>query len=126
MRSAESRLGVVTSLDSAMRGAGRTWELLRVPRSAARWGLFACGSALGVLLLRRMLGSGRKAAVAAPAVAAPQSGALALVGRLLLQALPVLLTPLLKSQMRGGGAEGKWGSLLHPQRLFFRWVGLEK
>lgn len=126
IRSAEARLGVVESLNSAVRGAGRTWELIRVPRRVARWGLAAGGGALGVVVLKWLLGGKRAVAVAAP-VAAPQGGALALLGRLLVQSLPVLLAPWIKAQLLKN--DGKGGGLLtrlHPGHLFFRWLGLEK
>ena len=125
MRSAESRLGIVESLDAAMRGAGRTWELIRVPRRVARWGLAAGGGALGVVVLKWLLGGKRAVAVAAPG-AAPQGGALALLGRLLVQSLPVLLAPWLKQQMLSGGSGRGLLSRMHPGHLFFRWLGLEK
>lgn len=129
IRSAEARLGVVESLDSAMRGAGRTWELIRVPRRVARWGALAGGGVLGVALLKWLLGGGRSVVAAAPvaSVAAPQGGALALVGRLLVQLAPVLLAPWLKTHVLGEGSSGsKLLARLHPGRLFFRWLGLEK
>lgn len=128
MRSAESRLGIVESLDAAMRGAGRTWELIRVPRKVTCWGLVAGGSALGVALLWRIYrGVRRMSAVAPPvAAAAPQGSALAVLGRLLVQSLPVLLAPWLKQQMLSGGSGRGLLSRMHPGHLIIRWLGLEK
>lgn len=122
IRSAESRLGVVESLDSAMRGAGRTWELIRVPRQVARWGIFAGGGTMGLLLLKWLMWPRRTVASVAPA-AVQRGGMVSVLGRLLVQALPVLLAPWLRSQMQSGG---HILARLHPGRLFFRWLGLEK
>ena len=128
IRSAESRLGVVESLDSTMRSAGRTWEIVRVPRRVARWGMYAGGGLLGVLLLRRLFSSGHHvASVAAPAVAPQSRGAASLLGSALVQLLPVLVVPWLKSQIQGANNGGEnLLTRLHPSRILFRWLGLEK
>lgn len=122
MRSAQSRLGAVESLDLAMRGAGRTWELIRVPRNVARWGVAAGGGVVGLILVRRLFG-GHRQPVPTP-VQAPRGIGGSLV-QLLLQVAPIVLAPWLKTQMNNGSL-GQALERFHPGRIFFRWLGLEK
>lgn len=125
MRSAEARLGVVESLDSAMRGVGRTWELISVPRKVARWGVTVGGGLLGVAIFRRLVGLGRRQVAAVPVAPAEPRSAAGSVAQLVLQLLPVVLAPWLRTQMSSGGL-GHMLNRFHPGTIFFRWLGLEK
>lgn len=124
MRSAEARLGVVESIDSAMRGVGRTWEMMSVPRKAVRWGAIAGGSMLGLVALRSIFG-GRRQVVAPVAQAVEPRGVGSSLVHFALQMLPVLLAPWLKSRFLASGLGSSLGNL-HPGHLFFRWLGLDK
>lgn len=123
IRSAESRLGVVESLDSAMRGAGRTWELMSVPRKVVRAGVTVGGGALGILLFRRLFGSRPKPLISAPVTPRHALSDVLLQGAIRL--LPVLLAPWLRSQVMGAGVSAAL-ERLQPARAFFRWLGLER
>lgn len=123
MRSAEARLGVIESLNSAMQGAGRTWQLVSVPSKAVRWGVVAGGGVLGVLLFRGLFGRRKPAAAVLPVAASSSVGSS--VWRLALQLLPVVLAPWLRSSAFSSGV-GEALNRLQPSRLFFRWLGLER
>ena len=122
IRSAESRLGVIESLSSACVGVERAYARLRTPGTYAKVGLAAGGGLLGMLLLRRLLSrGGSRAAVVTAAKATPGSP----LATVFVQALTVLVFPLLRERLLGGD----WGESLRkirPSRFFFRWLGLEK
>lgn len=117
MRSAETRLMVLDSVDSTRQGVSRTWQSLSVPRKLLRYGLYAGTGVLGAWLTRRLLGGGRVPAPA-PAARTPKL-------RIMAQALTLVALPWLRSRVRGVD----WGAVagrLSPTRIFFRWLGLEK
>lgn len=127
MRSAEARLGVLDSLDTAVKGVGRTWEMMSVPRLAARWGLYAVGGVFGITLLRRIASAGKRETAVAQVAPGRGVGATLLIA--LLQLLPVVAAPWLKQQAKGGmsmlseGVSSVW-QRVNPMNAFFRWLGL--
>ncbi len=101
MRSAQSRLGVVTSLGAARRGVGRCANALPLPGAALRVGAAALAGLAGVALLRSLASSRRAAAAAA--TAAPDSRRM---GRYLLsEAVLTLLLPLCRRYFLGAAAD---------------------
>lgn len=124
MRSAESRLGAVESLDSAMRGVGRTWELVSVPSKAMRWGAMAGGALLGLGMVRWFIRS-RKHSSVVPLAPVPRGGLSSSLAQVLVQVLPIVLAPWFRSQVLSGSG-GKLLSCLNPGHLLSRWLGFEK
>ncbi len=99
MRSAQSRLGVVTSLASARRGVVRCVDALPVPPSALKVGGAALAGLAGVALVRGFFSSRRKkAAPATPAAAATPQRSL---GFLFSETALALLLPLLRRYLLG-------------------------
>ncbi len=90
MRSAQSRLGVVTSLGSARRGVGRCVAALPVPTSALKIGGAAVAGIAGAVMARGLFRS-RKKAVPAPAASSGRG-----MGLLFSEATLTLLLPLLR------------------------------
>ncbi len=102
MRSAQSRLGLVTSLGSAGRGVRSCVNALPVPTPALKAGGIAAVGLAGVLLLRGLFSSRRKSKAPAAALvakaAAPQNN----VGSYLLsEAVLTLLLPLCRRYFLG-------------------------
>lgn len=125
MRSAEARVAAITSLNSAVQGAGHTWEMLRVPRQVARWGLVAGGGVLGIILMRRILSFGRRRENL-PALPAPKPQSIGIsIAQMAVQALPILLAPWVKSQFSGGRV-GHFFSRFSIDHLIARWLGFDK
>lgn len=112
-------MGVLYALDAAKGRVNHTWNCVKVPRRVARAGLVAGGGALVMWALRRLF---RRKPVVLPAV----------VGKshtpsvyLLVQLISLVLLPWLRTRVFDLG----WGDLvkrMHPARIFFRWIGLEK
>ncbi len=101
MRSAQSRLGVVSSLSAARKDLGRCVDALPLPGPACRLGAGVVAGLGGVLLLRALLPSRRRSAAPAPAAVAPAAPR-SQVGRLLLsQSVALLLIPLCRYYLLG-------------------------
>ncbi len=99
MRSAQSRLGVVTSLGLAGRGVGRCINALPVPMGALKVGAAAFAGLAGAAVLRSMV-SRRPASSAA--VCPPPASSGKGVGRYLIsEALLTLLLPLCRRWFLG-------------------------
>lgn len=124
MRSAESRLAALESLNSAVVGVGHTWSYLQMPRPYLRIAMMAGGGMVGAWLMRKLFWRKKPA----PAIAASQGTGHSVsssVLYLLVQVISILLLPQVKSRVENSG----WGSFIkrmHPTHLFFRWLGLEK
>ena len=123
MLSAEARLSVLESLDSACAGVTHTWAGLVNPRQYAQWGMAVGGGLLGVWMLRRLVKRGKRAVVTASTV--PAAGGSSPLVYLLVQLASVFLLPMLRARMANSVGEGFW-QRLQPSHLFFRWLGLEK
>lgn len=117
MRSSVARLKMINAAESAGQGVGRCAALVPLSGKVVRYSLMvAAGAAtVGVLsLLRR-----KPAPTPQPK---PQPG---MSRYIVAQLLTVVLLPWLRQQMLQGET-GKKLLRLHPARLFFRWLGLEK
>ncbi len=106
MRSAQSRLGVVTSLGAARRGVGRCVDALPVPLSAFKVGGAAVAGIAGLTVVRRLFSPRRKQKknlAATPSAPASHPGA----GYLFSEAVLTLLLPLCRRYFLGdpGAAE---------------------
>ncbi len=105
MRSAQSRLGVVTSLGAARRGVGSCVEALPVSLSALKMGGVAVAGIAGVALLGGLLSSRSGKAKTRPAPKATASAASVAhknVGSYLLsEAVVTLLLPLCRRYFLG-------------------------
>ncbi len=107
MRSAQSRLGVVTSLGAARRGVGRCADALPVSAAALKLGSAALAGLAGVALVRALFTSRRAAAAAsAPAPASRQMGRY-----LLSETVLTLLLPLCRRYFFGKEASAGDNSL---------------
>ncbi len=117
MRSAQSRLGVVTALGSARRGTLRCVESLPVPTSALKVGGAAFAGLAGAVLLRGLFSSRRKkkatAVVAAPSAASSRGG----MGVLLSETLLTLLLPLCRRYFLGENLPGGVASAKIADRI---------
>ncbi len=103
MRSAQSRLGLVTSLGAARRGVGRCVDALPVSPSVLRMGTAAFAGLAGVAVLRSLFSSRRKAASAQAAL--PPPAAQRATGRhLLSETVLTLLLPLCRRYFLGEGS----------------------
>ncbi len=101
MRSAQSRLGVVSSLSAARKDVGRCVDALPLPGPAFKLGAGVVAGLAGVVLLRALLPTRRRAAAPAPVAAAPAAPR-PQVGRLLLsQSVALLLVPLCRHYLLG-------------------------
>ncbi len=100
MRSAQSRLGLVSSLGAARRDVMHCAELLPRSARALRLGAGIAGGLAGVVLLRALLPSRRRpAAPAAVPVRAPRKNGM---GRYLLtQSVALLFIPLCRHYLLG-------------------------
>ncbi len=106
MRSAQSRLGVVTSLGAMRRSAGVCVEALPVSLSAIKLGSVAAAGLLSAVLMRGLFAASRRKAAAASvtrSLPAPGSPAGAVGSYLLSEAAVTLLLPLLRRYMLGEG-----------------------
>ncbi len=119
MRSSVSRLKVINAAESAGQGVSRCVSMLPLSGKVARYSLYAVAgmAAVGVMsLLRRS-----PKPMPTPQTNSPQG-----VSRYLMaQLMTLVLLPWLRQQM----LQGEWGAKLrrmHPARMFFRWIGLEK
>ena len=121
MRSAQSRLEVLESLDAAREGVGHTWSRMMVPRKWGRISAVAGGGLLGVWLLRRLMH--RRPAPAPVVAAAPAGGSP--MKYVLAQMFTLLVLPWLRSRSVGTDWGDTW-KRYQPSSLFFRWLGLEK
>ncbi len=103
MRAAQSRLGIVSSLDDARRDMGRCVDLLPVSARMFRLGVGVAAGLAGVVVLRSLWPARRRKPAPAPAAvvrgaAAPGHGA---VRYLLSQSLALLLIPLCRYYFLG-------------------------
>lgn len=129
MRAAATRRDVLDSVASARRGAGDCMSAMHLSGNTLRYGAAVLG---GVLLGRWLLHSRRPKVVAAMPAVAPKSS---LWAGLAVQTASVLLLPLLRAYLLG---DKKLPSVSLPHvslpslpvidlnRLFYRWLGLEK
>ncbi len=102
MRSAQSRLGVLTSLDSARRGVGRCAEALPVSARSFKLGAATLGGVLGALVLRGLLPGRRKSRPLPPPPAPPALPRSPRLGQQLLsQSVVLLLLPLCRHYLLG-------------------------
>lgn len=99
--------------------------MVSVPRKAVRWGVVAGGGTLVVLLFRGLFGKRKPVVVAQPLPEAVHSGMGGALLRLMLQVLPMVLAPWLRSSVLGSGL-GEALKRMNPSRIFFRWLGLDK
>ncbi len=106
MRSAQSRLGVVTSLGAAREGLGRCTAALPVPPSALRIGAATLAGLAGAVLVRGLFSSRKKKAAPVAAVAAAAPAAARSMNVLLSETALTLLLPLLRRYFLGGGFPG--------------------
>ncbi len=119
MRSAQSRLGIVTSLGSARRGAVRCVESLPVSLSTLRLGGSALAGVAGVALLRGLVSLREKAKKKAADKAAPAAAARnSVAGYLLSETVLTLLLPLCRRYFLGEGAPA--GTALPPLGRFLK------
>ncbi len=117
MRSARSRLALVTSLGSAGRGVERCVDALPVPTKALKYGAAVVAGLAGVTLLRALF-SRRSATAVVPAVA-PAASPHRQVGRYLFsETVLTLLLPLCRRYLLGADA----GTLSHPGGLLGRFL----
>ncbi len=103
MRSAQSRLGLVTSLGSACRGVGRCVNALPVPVTALKVGTCAAAGLAGAALLRSLFSRRPAPPAPAPQLSSSRKGSMV---RLLLSESVVVLLPLLRRYVLGEGAPG--------------------
>lgn len=117
MRSAVARLKVINAAESAGQGVARCVALVPLSGKVARYSLMAVAgvATIGVLRLLR-----RKPAPLPPAPAPKRLGHYVVA-----QALTLVLLPWLRQQALQGELAERLRRL-HPVRLFFRWVGLER
>lgn len=119
MRSSVARLKVINAAESAGQGVARCVSLVPLSGKVVRYSLIAAAgvATLGVLrMLRR-----KPAPLPAPTAPAPKR----LGHYVVAQALTMVLLPWLRQQALQGELAERLRRL-HPVRLFFRWVGLEK
>lgn len=119
MRSSVARLKVINAAESAGQGVARCVSLVPLSGKVARYSLMAAAgvATIGVLrLLRR-----KPAPLPVPTAPAPKR----LGHYVVAQALTLVLLPWLRQQALQGELAERLRRL-HPVRLFFRWVGLER
>lgn len=119
IRSAESRLGIIESLDSARINAERTMSRLSSPATYTKLGLMTGGGVLGMWALKRIFSRNKTIMAAAPAAGAST------VRYLAMQSLTLLVFPWLRSRILGGEWEPMIRRIQPIQRLT-RWLGLDK
>lgn len=125
MRAAESRVGVLESIEAARQGVGHTWAGLLLPRKVIRYGSMVGGGLVGMWLLKRLLRR-KPAALPQPVYAAVSKSRGGAVAYAAVQVMSMLLLPWLRSRIIGGVDWGDTLRRLQPSHLFFRWLGLEK
>ncbi len=113
MRSAQSRLGVVTSLGSVRRGAVRCVNALPVPPSAFKIGGAAFAGLAGAVALRGLFSSSRRKEKAL-ALAAPPAAPRRNLGYLLSETALTLLLPLCHRYLLGKSGAVDAGDVLAP------------
>ncbi len=105
MRSAKSRLGLVSSLGSARRGVGRCVDAVPVSARAVKLGGAALAGLAGAVVLRSLLPRRRRAAALPAPVPAPVSRPAVprhALGRVLLtESVVTLLLPLCRHYLLG-------------------------
>ncbi len=121
MRSSVARLKVINAAESAGQGVGRCVELLPLSGKVARYSLYAVGGMAAVGMLSLL----RRRSKPAAAAKVPESSPQGVSRYLMAQLVTLVLLPWLRQQM----LQGELGMRLrrmHPARMFFRWLGLEK
>ncbi len=126
MRSAESRVLAVESVDATADTVRDVYERFSVPRSYVRAGLAMGAGVVGMWMLSRIFAAGNRRVndvVNAGAGATRSAGGAALL--LLVQVASAVLLPMVRDRLRGvelGGALKR----MSPSHILFRWLGLEK
>ena len=121
MRSSVARLKMINAAESAGKGVERCVALVPLSGKVVKYSVVAAAGAAAVGVLSLLLRSKKPVAQPVPQHNTPQS-----VGRYLVaQLLTLVFLPWLRQQAMQGEL-GQRLLRLHPARLFFRWIGLEK
>ncbi len=115
MRSAESRLGVVDSVEGVRKGVGACVDALPVSARVLRIGGTAAAGLLGVGLVRGLLPIVRGKTPPPPAPAAPAAGS-GVAGYLLTQIVVSLVLPVCRSFLTGKLGGSLLERLLAPRK----------
>ena len=123
MRTAESRVAVVESIESTAGTVRSVYGRLSVPSSYVRVGLGVGAGLVGAWLMKRVFSAGsRHVSEALNTQTRSTSGAFVL---LLVQVASALLLPWVRERVHGSDL-GYVVKRMHPSHIFFRWLGLEK